>query len=320
MEPTTINGQRTLATGQIQDKLRSWLQLLRVPNLFTVPGDPLAGFCLACVAVPDQCPQPAIKIILVPILSLIFYAAGLILNDFFDLEEDRHERPARPLPSGRINPRTAFGLGIILCLFGVVTAFWGGLLLGCLSLLLVLSIAGYNAYMKQKPFSGPLNMGLCRGISFLLGASLLGWKGLFNLPVFSSFAFLSLFIAGITYISARETAAYKDGGLKWLPLIILIGWLLGLALAGIVHIFPFKAMALLLAFFILGSAYYYGRLLKDRVLPEVIQKTIGLFIRILIPIQAALISLKGGSFVILALIILLAWPVSRRLAGRFYAS
>ncbi len=27
--------------------LRAWLQLVRLPNLFTVPGDPLAGACLA---------------------------------------------------------------------------------------------------------------------------------------------------------------------------------------------------------------------------------------------------------------------------------
>jgi hypothetical protein len=33
------------------DGIKSWIQLLRVPNLFTVPGDPLAGFCLACLAI-----------------------------------------------------------------------------------------------------------------------------------------------------------------------------------------------------------------------------------------------------------------------------
>ena len=27
--------------------LRTWGRLLRLPNLFTVPGDPLAGLCLA---------------------------------------------------------------------------------------------------------------------------------------------------------------------------------------------------------------------------------------------------------------------------------
>ena len=27
--------------------MKAWLQLFRVPNLFTVPGDPLAGFLIA---------------------------------------------------------------------------------------------------------------------------------------------------------------------------------------------------------------------------------------------------------------------------------
>ena len=31
----------------------TWLQLLRAPNLFTVPGDPLAGFLLASGGVFD---------------------------------------------------------------------------------------------------------------------------------------------------------------------------------------------------------------------------------------------------------------------------
>jgi hypothetical protein len=40
--------------GHAHPKLTAWLQLLRVPNLFTVPGDPLAGFSLAAVAVNSE--------------------------------------------------------------------------------------------------------------------------------------------------------------------------------------------------------------------------------------------------------------------------
>ena len=36
-----------------RSKLGAWLQLLRAPNLLTVPGDPLAGFCLVWAGSPD---------------------------------------------------------------------------------------------------------------------------------------------------------------------------------------------------------------------------------------------------------------------------
>ena len=34
---------------------------------------------------------------------MAIYAAGIVLNDVFDYEIDRVERPGRPLPSGRVS-------------------------------------------------------------------------------------------------------------------------------------------------------------------------------------------------------------------------
>src|SRR6266567_8976267 len=79
-------------------KWRAWLQLLRAPNLFTVPGDPLAGFLLATAGRPD------IRLVFAITASLCFYCHGLLLNDLADLAEDRRDRPNRPLPSGAASP------------------------------------------------------------------------------------------------------------------------------------------------------------------------------------------------------------------------
>ena len=49
--------------------------------------------------------------------SMILYASGTALNDVFDIEVDRAERPGRPLPSGRVSVRSAAwlgGLGLLL--------------------------------------------------------------------------------------------------------------------------------------------------------------------------------------------------------------
>ncbi|MEA3189035.1 MAG: hypothetical protein QOD99_2865, partial [Chthoniobacter sp.] len=73
-------------------RLRTWLQLFRAPNLFTVPGDPLAGYLLVVRGSFNGAVLPAIG------ASICFYAAGLLMNDLADFAEDRRERPERPLP------------------------------------------------------------------------------------------------------------------------------------------------------------------------------------------------------------------------------
>ena len=48
-------GNQTPAVG----RLRAWLEILRVPNLPTVPGDPLAGVLLAAAAAGGAVPWGA---------------------------------------------------------------------------------------------------------------------------------------------------------------------------------------------------------------------------------------------------------------------
>src|SRR6516225_6836668 len=94
--------------------LHTWLQLLRAPNLFTVPGDPLAGFLLATNGHADTHLVFAIG------ASLCLYCHGLLVNDLADLAEDRRERPSRPLPSGAANVRTVLVVAIVLALVALL--------------------------------------------------------------------------------------------------------------------------------------------------------------------------------------------------------
>ena len=148
------------------NSLRAWLQLFRVPNLLTVPGDPLAGFLIATGGRLDARVGPVI------VCSLCLYAAGLAMNDLADLDEDRRERPKRPLASGAISKNTAIyatviltvlGLGILRLEPGQAAIMVGTLLLG--------AVAFYNFLTKRIPFLGAINMGLCRTLSIALGAA-----------------------------------------------------------------------------------------------------------------------------------------------------
>ena len=57
---------------------------------------------------------------------MVLYASGTALNDVFDLEVDRAERPGRPLPSGQVSSATAAWLGGLGLLLGPSLALASG--------------------------------------------------------------------------------------------------------------------------------------------------------------------------------------------------
>ena len=85
-----------------ENKFMPWLRLLRLPNLFTAPGDSLAGYFRATTFRSDAsiCVW---RIVLLAAISVFTYAFGIVMNDIMDYQEDCRNRPERPLPSGKIS-------------------------------------------------------------------------------------------------------------------------------------------------------------------------------------------------------------------------
>ena len=294
-------------------RLKTWLQLLRAPNLFTVPGDPIAGYLLANSGFWDH------TLGLVAASSLCFYGAGLLMNDLVDLQEDRAERPDRPLPSGQARPRH------------VQTALWAlnavGLLLlassGSLPSLLaglstVASVFSYNHLTKKIPGLGALNMGLCRSLSVMTGALAGPSPSAAMLSVIIAAVF-GLFIAAVTNLARFETGPTVPTPAKFLPAIPLTAG----ALFGIQNSLysPEKLPAVFLFLVPLaGACLLLVRLLRQP--PAPLPPCIGAHIRLLLPLQAA-VCWFGASQDIgpqCAAILLCLWPVSRLVSKRFYAS
>src|SRR5262249_55021182 len=78
-------------------------RLLRLPNVFTAFADILLGTIAA--ATWRENPFGAALLLLA---SGSLYCAGMVWNDYFDFEEDKRERPFRPIPAGQIARNTAF--------------------------------------------------------------------------------------------------------------------------------------------------------------------------------------------------------------------
>ena len=79
-EPSALNEPPSPSpppAGWRASKLWAWLQLFRVPNLLTVPGDAMAGFLLAQAAGLSAA-RPHLRMALAAAVSLLIYAAGLL--------------------------------------------------------------------------------------------------------------------------------------------------------------------------------------------------------------------------------------------------
>ena len=291
-------------------RLRTWLQLLRAPNLFTVPGDPLAGFILASGGALHGAAIFAV------LASLCLYAGGLLLNDLFDLAEDRAERPNRPLPSGAASPRIVRLVAIALMLVGLAFALLTGPNGACAALALAGAIVTYNAWAKRIPIVGSLVMGLCRGLSLLIGA--LAAPGSPGPSAFVAAAIVALYIACVTNLARHETHASAPAWAKVLPPIpILAALIVFFGEGGAGWRYPAPAtFAIALAVVVFEIA----RLFRQPAPP--LPPVIGSLIRTLLILQAAFCMVHRPdalSFVV-ALALLAFWPMSYSVSRKFYAS
>jgi len=300
-------------------RLTAWAQLLRLPNLFTVPGDPLAGFVLAATAGATAGNMP-LRLAAAMGASVLLYCAGLLQNDYFDLAEDRRDRPDRPLPSGALGPRTVIVVAFVLAGLGVVASRLVNLPAGIAAGTLVVAMTAYNVGVKRVAVLGPVVMGLCRALSLLIGSATLGWAAISAPAVVASACFLAAYIAAVTHIAARETQQVDLGPYRHAPQVIVAAWFVALyalrAPQGLVELLTSAALAAL----VLAWLGHCTSALKGLAPPAVVQRTVGRLVAALPLIQAGIVVFIQPIGLLAAAALLAAWVAARRLARRFYAS
>ena len=267
-----------------------WLRLLRLPNLFTAPGDSLAGYFLASAFKADVSINVWI-IVLLAAISVFTYAFGVVMNDVMDYQEDCRNRPERPLPSGKISRDRAtifcaqlWGLSVVLlvictklkCLvfYDVLFVLFG----------LWLTIVLYNFWLKRYRLVGSIAMGLCRGLNFLLGVTATGYSTSLGKiwPVFVPFVAVIAYIAAVTWLADKENEEQNVGFVVQIPAIAT-----ALAWFGTVLPLPHKtatlaipAVFLVLTVFLLEQTA--GKLYHKTVPPKEMQQSIGALLRPLV--------------------------------------
>jgi hypothetical protein len=200
-----------------QRKLRAHLALARVSNSPTVASNVLAGAALAGALQPDG------RTALLVLAMLLFYTAGMYLNDLWDQELDSRERPERPLPAGLVARSEAVVGVIILFATGIVLLWLVGPAPFLSGLALVGLIVLYDAWHKSNPLS-PLVMAANRGLVYV--TAYLGFSSGISGQLAVWVALLALYIVGLTYIAKTESGpgltGYWPATLLFLPAAYLL--------------------------------------------------------------------------------------------------
>jgi 4-hydroxybenzoate polyprenyltransferase len=175
--------------------LRDHLRIARISNSPTVVSNVLAGAVLAVAL------DWSLDLVLVAIAMVLFYTAGMYLNDILDYEIDRQQRSERPLPSGAIARSEAIAVTVALFVVGFSLLITAGTRPFLAGIVLMGAIALYDAWHKGNAI-GPLIMGSTRVlvyvVAFLTFSSDLNWR----LAIWS--VAMLLYIAGLTSIAKTE--------------------------------------------------------------------------------------------------------------------
>lgn len=196
--------------------LQAYLQLIRVPGIFSIFSNIFASVYIFFYI--QGIDINALTLIALIFISLCCYQAGMILNDIADIEEDQKDRPFRPLPSGRVSKRFAITVAISLSIFALGVAFLFSETLLVLVLGMLLAIISYN-FVSKETFLGPLNMGLVRGLNWLL---VLGLFSLLDKALLLTAAIICLYTTLVTIVSRYEVGDFPLSVKYKLSFIVIV--------------------------------------------------------------------------------------------------
>jgi geranylgeranylglycerol-phosphate geranylgeranyltransferase len=150
-----------------KDKLKAYLELLRIHNVVTALLTTLIGWLTVRVEVSTL---PSTSLI-IPLLAVgLVSSAGYVINDYFDVEVDKVNKPYRPIPSGRVSPREALYLTLALIVVGVAPSITVGIFTASFVIVNTLLVILYSYRIKELGFVGNVVVSLEGAFTIVLGA------------------------------------------------------------------------------------------------------------------------------------------------------
>jgi geranylgeranylglycerol-phosphate geranylgeranyltransferase len=101
-------------------------------------------------------------------------SAGMILNDIFDINIDKVNRPERPLPSGRMTKKSAYTFAAFLFIIGNVLSFLINSNVFIIAIFASVILVAYAARLKKIIMVGHIGISLLVALTFVYGGFIIG--------------------------------------------------------------------------------------------------------------------------------------------------
>ena len=110
-----------------------------------------------------------VKILSAALAAGLTAAAGNIINDIYDIEIDKVNRPLRPLPSNKIKIKEAYGLYILLVVISIILSYLVSEVALVIVLISILLLFLYSKYLKRILLVGNIIVAFLTGLVFIFG-------------------------------------------------------------------------------------------------------------------------------------------------------
>jgi len=165
------------------EKLKAILTITRPANVIITFVSVIVA---AVICLPDKLPE--MNVLLAAISAALTAASGNIINDFFDIEIDKINRPNRPLPSGKITFAEAYILISVLILLSLIVSFLVSYSAFFIVVLSHIILFLYSKFLKTLPLLGNVAIAFLTGLVFIFGGVVVGNPSAAIIP--AVFAFL----------------------------------------------------------------------------------------------------------------------------------
>jgi len=254
---------------------KDYLFLIRLPNLFTLPSNILVGFAIASALTLTF--TSFVQVLLLVTISIFLYCVGLVLNDLFDYNIDKKERPDRPLASGKISRKVAIVLVTIFSVIALSLSLLVSVPTFGISLVLIALIFGYDKYLKNTQ-AGPFTIAAARVMNVMLGTSV-SFNNIDSFPQFVILVFVLtitfVYVSLIGFISIYEVQGFSENIRLYLIPVIIAGIISSIMLFTFIGFFKYESLIILALFLFIMTKAVYRIQKKDSIgIQQCIQKMI----------------------------------------------
>jgi geranylgeranylglycerol-phosphate geranylgeranyltransferase len=165
-------------------RLPAAIEILRPHNMLAAALGVVAGY----VAAGGQTAGPVVP---TAIVTAFATGAGNVINDYFDRLIDAVNKPRRPLPSGRMSPRGALVLYVVIAIAVAVAAVaWLPRGVAVVVVVWELALVAYARVLKRTWLLGNISVGVVTSSVFLAGAMVAGRPAAAGIPMAIAFGFV----------------------------------------------------------------------------------------------------------------------------------